>query len=149
MNTRYRSNPNLWGFGLVDHSLKQFLLNIYAFLDFQGFPKIKASMVSSFSLYPRPSRPQGFSCPQCLPGFHIPKDLTGLKSPTAHNAFKTWRLDDLVSQKKINYDLLRGGFQKKWKFGPLAETSGGVRAGSEGPIELFGDQKCRNNESFS
>ena len=25
------------------------------------------------------------------------------------------------------------------------KLGGGVRAGSEGPIELFGDQKCQNN----
>ena len=38
---------------------------------------------------------------------------------------------------------------KNGKFGPLAETRGGVRTGSEGPIELFGDQKCQKDESFS
>ena len=44
----------------------------------------------------------------------------------------------------------KGRLQKNQngKFGPLAETRGGVRTGSEGPIELFGDQKCQNNESF-
>jgi len=38
--------------------------------------------------------------------------------------------------------------QQNGKFGPLAKTRGGVRTGLEGPIELIGDQKCQNNESF-
>ena len=47
--------------------------------------------------------------------------------------------------------LVKGGLKKKevnlglWpKLGV-----GGVRTGSEGPIELIGDQKCQNNETFS
>ena len=53
----------------------------------------------------------------------------------------------------FSFNMVWGGLKKPGKFGPLAETSwggvGGVRTGSEGPIELFGDQICQNNESFS
>ena len=38
---------------------------------------------------------------------------------------------------------------KNGKFGPFAETRGGGRTGLKGPIELIGDEKCQNNESFS
>ena len=46
---------------------------------------------------------------------------------------------------------VRGGFKKKKKvnLGLWPKLAGGVRTGSEGQIELFGDQKCQNNESFS
>ena len=54
-------------------------------------------------------------------------------------------------KKEVTSFYIKGRLQKKknGKFGPLAETRGGVRTGSEGPIELFGDQKCQNDESFS
>ena len=45
---------------------------------------------------------------------------------------------------------IREGFIKKKpvNLGLWPKLGGGVRTGSDGPIELFGDHKCQNNESF-
>ena len=61
-------------------------------------------------------------------------------------------VQDYEIGQEINYNTItKGGFKKTKtvNLGLWPKLGGGFMAGSEGPSELFGDQKCRNNESFS
>ena len=123
--------------------LKPYMTNLTmqgARLKFASRSKMMKTVKLNFKNDPR-NKGSLLKCDEC---FNIDSQEHLLWCPGYKKFRENKDLDD-------DKDLVRGGFKKNKtvNLGLWPKLGGGVRTGSEGPIELFGDQKCQNNESFS